>query len=202
MANELKAFRKAYRDLDLFPLLEPDQIAKFRVDYGAPTIAKLEQMVVDSMSTEKFILAGHRGCGKSTLLARFCQRLGKEEFFVVFFSIVDWIEMSDVNHINMLFAIAVELMEKAETHEIAIPESTKRSFYHWFAEQTQIETEQVEAHLSGGYNLFELLKARLRVDAGIRNEIKLKFERRVSELVSQIDQIAAEVQAARNFGRH
>ncbi|NET35028.1 MAG: AAA family ATPase [Cyanothece sp. SIO1E1] len=193
----LESFRQAYRDLELFPLVEQKQIADFRVDYGTLTIAKLEQAVADSASTGKFIFAGHRGCGKSTLLARFCQRM-ENEFFVVLFSIADLIEMSDVNHINILFAIAVKVMEKAEAQQIEIPSTTKATFYRWFAEQTRIETDQVSAQLSGGYNLFEIIKAKLQADATIRNEIKTKFERRVSELVNQIDLIAATVRAAAN----
>ncbi len=55
-----------------------------------------EQLVEDSPSEDgKIILAGHRGCGKSTLLYEFKRKLD-DRYFVVFFSISDTIEMSDV----------------------------------------------------------------------------------------------------------
>jgi hypothetical protein len=42
-----------------------------------------------------------------------------------------------VNHINILFAIAVNLMLEAEKQQIEIPKSTKDSFYKWFAKRTR-----------------------------------------------------------------
>jgi energy-coupling factor transporter ATP-binding protein EcfA2 len=65
----LQKFRKAYRDLELFPLIERKQIEAFRVDFADETIARLEQAVEDAPTNGKIIFAGHRGCGKSTLLA-------------------------------------------------------------------------------------------------------------------------------------
>ena len=125
----LESFREAYRNLQLLPLLEPEELARFRVDYGARVMAELEQVVEDcSPVNNKVIFAGHRGCGKSTLLAEFGRRLS-DRYFVVFFSIADMIEMSDVNHINILFAIAVQMMDKAEREKIKIKKSTKEAFY-------------------------------------------------------------------------
>ena len=42
---------------------------------------------------------------------------------MVLFSIANTIEMSDVNHINILFAIAVNLMAKAEREGVKISPS-------------------------------------------------------------------------------
>ena len=87
-SNLLESFREAYRNLQLLPLLEPEELARFRVDYGARVMAELEQVVEDcSPVNNKVIFAGHRGCGKSTLLAEFGRRLS-DRYFVVFFSIV------------------------------------------------------------------------------------------------------------------
>jgi hypothetical protein len=70
---------------------------------------------------------------------------------VVFFSISDTIEMSDVNHINILFAIAkrcceaqiaVRLMVEAEKNQVQIPQSTKDAFYKWFATKIRLEEEK------------------------------------------------------------
>ena len=46
----------------------------------------------------------------------------------MFFSISDLIEMSDVNHVNILFAMAVKLMEAAEERHIRIGSKTKKAF--------------------------------------------------------------------------
>jgi hypothetical protein len=41
----LQTFRKAYQDLELFPLINARQIEAFRVDFANDTIARLEQAV-------------------------------------------------------------------------------------------------------------------------------------------------------------
>lgn len=114
----LKVFQEAYRNLELLPLLDQKDLDRFRVDFGDEIIEELEQLVEDSPSGDgKVIFTGHRGCGKSTLLAEFGRRLA-DRYFVVFFSISDTIEMSDINHINILFAIAVKLMDEAEKQQV------------------------------------------------------------------------------------
>jgi hypothetical protein len=197
MADELlKAFQEAYRNLELLPLLEQNDLKRFRVDYGNDVIEELEQLVEDSPNRDgKIIFTGHRGCGKSTLLAEFTRRLDSR-YFVVSFSISDTIEMSDVNHTNILFAIAVNLMTEAEKQQIKIPKSARDKFYKWFAIRTKTETASLGAEASGGIELLKIVSAKLKVDATVRQEIKKEFERKISDLVAQINIIAGEIQVA------
>ena len=189
----LSNFREAYRNLTFLPLIEEEEINKFKVKYGTKVIEELQQLIEDSYKqNSKVILAGHRGCGKSTLLAELKRQLDAN-YFVTFFSISDLIEMSDVNHINILFAIAVNLMEEAEKQSIKIKNSTKENFYQWFAEHTQTNINEYKAELETGFNfngLFAWIKGVLKTNSTIRDEIKIKFERRISELVNNINQIA------------
>ncbi len=107
MSTRLEAFQRAYVNLDLLPLQGQRELEKFRVTYGEDVLAELEQLIEDDDSRDrKTIFAGHRGCGKSTLLAEFGRRCEQGNYFVVLFSIANTIEMSDVNHINVLFAMA------------------------------------------------------------------------------------------------
>ena len=196
MSQLLESFREAYRNLELLPLLTETALKKFWVEYGTETIEELEQLVEDSPSGDsKIIFAGHRGCGKSTLLAKFGRQMA-DRYFVVFFSISDSIEMSDVNHINILFAIAVRLMEEAEKQQVKIKSSTKDQFYKWFAKRTRTETEEVKAETSAGFDLFKIITGKLKADATIREEIKQEFLRKISDLIARINEIAAVVQNA------
>ncbi|MGB3293028.1 MAG: P-loop NTPase fold protein [Phormidesmis sp.] len=197
MATRLEAFQRAYVNLDLLPLRSPKELAAFRVEYGANVLAELEQLIEDDDSRDrKTIFAGHRGCGKSTLLAEFGRKCEQGNFFVVFFSIANTIEMSDVNHINILFAIAVNLMAKAEQESVEIPASLRQAFIDWFAEKTQTIETKLGTGAEVGFNLFSIIQNKLKAEATVRNELKREFERKVSELVGQINAIAAAIENA------
>ncbi|BAY16259.1 AAA ATPase [Anabaenopsis circularis NIES-21] len=192
MSDELlKSFQQAYRNLELLPLIETKDLDRFRVNYGDEVIEELEQLVEDSPNGDgKIIFTGHRGCGKSTLLAEFSRRT-QNRYFVVLFSISDTIEMSDVNHINILFAIAVNLMYEAEARRVEIPKSAKDAFYKWFASRTKTEEFNIEAETSLGFDLLKLISNKLKADAAVRYEIKQEFERKISDLIARINEIAA-----------
>jgi energy-coupling factor transporter ATP-binding protein EcfA2 len=194
----LESFREAYRNLDLLPLIVQRDLERFRVDYGNSVIEELIQLVEDSPSGNgKIVFTGHRGCGKSTLLAEFGRQCS-DRYFVVFFSISDTIEMSDVNHINILFAIAVRLMVEAEKNQVQIPKSTKEAFHKWFATKIRVEEEKFSAETSAGFDLFKLISGKLKADATVRQEIKQEFERKISELIARINEIAAVIRNATN----
>jgi AAA ATPase domain len=198
MSQDLtQKFQKAYRNLDLLPLIEQEQLDEFRVEYGQTVLEELQQLVKDDERHDgKIIFAGHRGCGKSTLLAEFGRQCA-DDYFVVFFSIAETIEMSDVNHINILFAIAVNMMLKAEKSQVDIPKSTKDSLCKWFAKRTRIESETpISAEVSVGFDLFKIISGKLKTEASIRDELKIEFERNISGLVSQLNTIASIIQAA------
>ena len=200
MTNPLLSdFQQAYNNLTFLPLIEEADINKFGVEYGTPVIEELQQLIEDSYDqNSKVVLAGHRGCGKSTLLAEFKRKLD-DRYFVTFFSISDLIEMSDVNHINILFAIAVNLMAEAEKQSIKIKNSIKEKFYNWFAEQTQTNIEEFKADVEAGskFDVFlAWIKSNLKSSTVIRDEIKTKFQRKISDLVSNINQIATVIQVS------
>jgi energy-coupling factor transporter ATP-binding protein EcfA2 len=203
-----KSFRDAYQNLQLLPLITEEQLQDFWVEYGIDVLEELEQVVENcTPDNNKMVFTGHRGCGKSTLLAEFKRRMA-DRYFVVFFSISDLIETSDVNHVNILFAIAVQLMEMAEEEKVKIPASTKRRFYQWFGQYTKTETSAIEAELEasaevgGGFNLvsivkfFAAIKSKLKANAVIREEIKTEFARRISDLIDRIDDIADAIETA------
>lgn len=194
----LEPFREAYRNLELLPLRSDKELERFAVKYGTEIIDELEQLVEDSPSEDgKIILAGHRGCGKSTLLYEFKRKLD-DRYFVVFFSISDMIEMSDVNHVSILFSIAVQMMSEAEAQNLTIKDSIKKSFYQWFAEQIRTETNQADATVETGFNFSTLLahiKGILKINSTIREEIKQKYERRITDLVAQINIIASAIES-------
>jgi nucleoside-triphosphatase THEP1 len=194
--NRIEAFQTAFRNLQLQPLISPEEISNFRVEYGDEWLDDLEQKVLDcSDYNNQLFFAGHRGCGKSTLLAEFGQRLD-DRYFTVFFSIADLIEMSAIDHINILFAIAVQMTAKADDDNIEIEQSKMDGFFNWFKERTLIEESTTKGSSETGFDLFGLIKLKLQTDNTVRDKIKTKFTKNPRDLIDTLNLIATEVALA------
>ena len=191
----LTIFQQAYRDLDLFPLIEPKEIESFRVDYGREVLVRLRQEVNASTKAQKFVFAGHRGCGKSTLLKRFAIEM-QPQHFVVFFSIADLIEPSAVTHRNILYAIALQLLRAATQQNIPIAEDIKESLLGWMTtthKQKEEKTTKSEIGL-GLDKLLQMATLKFQKEQAFRDEIERVYEKRVADLVGKADRIAAAIQ--------
>lgn len=113
------------------------------------------------------------------------------------FSIADLVEMSDVNHINILYAIALKLLSQATKQRLPIPEGTKAALQNWFTQtKSRTYSDQLKDELGVGGDLYGLFSSKLQKECAFREAIKETFERSVSELSKQIDLIAAAIAAA------
>ncbi|MEM0980879.1 MAG: ATP-binding protein [Cyanobacteria bacterium P01_H01_bin.58] len=195
-SDRYKQFTEAYRNLNLFPLLTAED-EKFRVPYGQRALAKLRSEILAVEDNGKLIFTGHRGCGKSTLLAQVARQMRNDDLFVAFFSIADMVEMSDVNHINILYSIALKLLSRATELRVPISESTKNALINWFTQtKSRTYTDQLKQEMSAGVDFFNIFRGKLQKEDSFREEIKETYERRVSDLSRQIDLIAAAIQSA------
>lgn len=198
MNDELfQRFTVASRHLNLAPLLSSEDIEQFRVAYGSRTLAVLEDALLDMEPDGKLIFTGHRGCGKSTLLNELALNMRKQGLFVSFFSIADMVEMSAVNHINILYSIALKLLQRAVNLKAPIPDTVQESLTTWFTQtKSRTYTDQLKQEMGLGGDFFKLFTAKLQKEDSFREEIKETYERRISDLTQHIDQIAAAIQAA------
>ena len=192
----LERFQQAYQDLDLFPLVEPQDIERFRVDYGLPVMVRLKREIEASVKNGKFIFAGHRGCGKSTLLKRLAIEM-QPNHSVVFFSIADLIEMSGITHVNILYAIALKLLNHAsKQRNIRVDEDVKQALLGW---NTTVRTQTSSQAISGEMGLgvdIEVVTAKLQQEKSYRDELEKTFEKRISDLVGKCERLAAAIQTA------
>jgi nucleoside-triphosphatase THEP1 len=210
LQHRLERFREAGRNLQLDPLVTRKELARLGVEYQIELVDELEQAIEDCASQDnKLVFTGHRGCGKSTLLAELEFRLTEtERYFVVRFSISDTIERSAVDHVNILFSMALQLLEVAEQRSINLKPGIKKEFYRWLGKHTQTESKAVEAEIEastettikGGIPLIlEFLakvRSKLKINSVIRQEISTEFARRTSDLVAQINQLQAYIENA------
>jgi energy-coupling factor transporter ATP-binding protein EcfA2 len=193
----LAAFQAAYQAFDLFPLIEPEDIERFRVDYGREVLVQLKQEVNASTKNQKFVFAGHRGCGKSTLLKRFAVEM-QPQHFLVFFSIAALLEPSAVTHRNISYAIALQLLSAATQTNVAIDDDIKENLLGWTNTNQKQKTERTtksEAGL-GSDKLLPMAFLQFQTKQAFREEIEQVFEKRVGDLVGKADRLAAATQKA------
>ena len=208
----LEAFRSAGRDLQLDPLVTEKDLARLGVEYQTELVERLESAIEDSVGKDnKLVFTGHRGCGKSTLLAELGFRLKDTgRYFVVSFSISDTIEQSAVDHVNILFSMALQLLEAAERRQVKLKPGIKIELYRWLGKHTQTESKAVEAEiaasgeasLEGGIpgllKFLAAIKSKLKVNSVIRNEITVEFARKISELIARINEIQTYIENSTN----
>ncbi|XHX78068.1 MAG: P-loop NTPase fold protein [Stenomitos frigidus ULC029] len=176
-------------------MIEPDEIEKFRVDYGREVLVRLKQEVNASTKAQKFVFAGHRGCGKSTLLKRFTVDL-QPQHFAVFFSIADLLEPSAVTHRNILYAIALQLLSAATKANVSVDDDIKESLLGWLTTTHKEKKEQtIKSEIGFGIDkLLNLATVKLQKEQAFRDEIEKVYEKKVSDLVGKADRIAAAIQ--------
>jgi energy-coupling factor transporter ATP-binding protein EcfA2 len=192
----LSIYQEAYRDLDLFPLVEPEEIERFRVDYGTEVLIRLKREAEASPKDGKLVFAGHRGCGRSTLLKRFSVEM-QPKYFTVFFSIANLIEMSDVSHITILYAIALMLLSRATKQRVGIPPATQKALLDWFTTaETETTTKDMKSELGAGGDIFKFISVKLKREETFRAEVKRTYERKISVLVDKANEIAGYIQRA------
>lgn len=102
-----------------------------------------------------------------------------------------------MNHVNILYAIALMLMSEATKLKVPILEQTKLTLLNWFIEtKTKTYSDQLKQEMAIGVDLFKWITGKLQKEDTFREEIKLTYERRVSDLSATIDRIAAAIQTA------
>ena len=210
LQHRLEEFRTTGLNLQLEPLLTRAALDKFGVEYQPELVDELEQAIEDDPTgTGKQIFTGHRGCGKSTLLAELRFRLLQTgRYFIVMFSIADTIERSAVDHVNILFSTAVELLEASERLEVKLKPGLKRDLYHWLGKHTQTESMAAETAIEatgevgvrGGIPLLldflAKIKSTLKVNSVVRQEISTEFARKTSDLIAQLNLIQIYIENA------
>jgi energy-coupling factor transporter ATP-binding protein EcfA2 len=210
LQQRLTVFQAAGKNLQLEPLVTQSMLAKFGVEYQLDLVDELEQAVEDAVAADnKLVFTGHRGCGKSTLLAELGFRLIESgRYFVVMFSISDTIERSAVDHVNILFSMALQLLENAERRRVKLKPGIKKELYRWLGKHTQTESQGAEAEIEvsgeagveggipGLLKFLAAIKSKMKVNSVVRQEITQEFARRISDLIGKINEIQAYVENA------
>jgi energy-coupling factor transporter ATP-binding protein EcfA2 len=209
---QLKIFQEAGKNLQLDPLVTQQDLARLGVAYQTGLGDELEQAIEDSSpQNNKLIFTGHTGCGKSTLLADLKFRMiATGRYFVVMFSIADTIERAAVDHVNILFSMALQLLEEAEQQGIKLQPGIEKDLYRWLGKHTETESQAVEAMVEvnaeaktkGGIPIvmefLATIKSKLKINSETRKQISIEFASKTSELVAKINQLQSYIEIATN----
>ena len=122
----------------------------------------------------------------------------QKEYVVVFFSVADSIEMSDVTHVNILYTIGVRLLNTASKLSIDIPKDIRSSLLNWMdTTRKTVEETTTKAEVGIGAEILGI-GFKLQRERAFREELERKYEKRISELVGYIDRLAGLIQIKMN----
>jgi len=148
------------------------------------------------LSRCQFLFSGHRGSGKSTELARLIQRLGND-FRVVEFSVMQELDLFELQYIDVLLGLALELANVATDEEIDVEESVLEHVFQFardVTEEVQVE-ERGGDEIGASLNIFAAsLSAKLQAEDVTRRTVRENVSRRITELLWSIELLTEEIE--------
>lgn len=189
--------------------LQGRALAEFYVARPKGQIEPMRIFLEDQDEPVKILFTGHRGSGKSTELNKLTSLLSSK-FLTVQFSVRRVLDPLNVTYTDLLLSMAIRLFSEVTDQRLLkrrrralIGDALLDDVYRWFTQEIVLEKivePQVDASLSANVNLlFVKLEGKVTTEAVTRRTIRERLEHRVSELVTKMDQVVAEVQ--RNTGR-
>ncbi|WP_155300810.1 hypothetical protein [Deinococcus kurensis] len=146
----------------------------------------------------KVLFSGHRGTGKSTELSRLATDLNTH--WVIRFSVREKLDVPDLNYLDIVIAVALQLLHKADQDKLSLPSHLERRIEQLGKDITR-EIENSEGWgvtVKGGlaekfFNLFSL-EGRLNREAVTRLKVRENVGPRLSEVSTLIGELALEIQ--------
>jgi hypothetical protein len=182
---------------------ELDSSASFRAYYverPESPVRKLKAMVEASAPAWHALYLGQQKSGKTTELLRLAREL-KDKFFVVFLSVTQELEPSDVKPLDLLLIMATKLADQALKRRVDVGKDIQQDLQDWLVQvsgetfQTAVKEKQLDG--GGGVKLKPLifeLDAGFKTSAVIRDEVRKKLEPRVADLVQRFDTLCDKVE--------
>lgn len=195
-------FDRAWLNFELDLPLEPNpggHMNPFYVNRTDNPINSLERQLLRPYNQPpKYFFSGHRGCGKSTelRLLAISPRIS-EKYWTVNFTIQNEANLEDIDFKDVLVAIGAKLF--CEYHQPKqkrkLPDKLLEQLNSWYGE-VQIERRDIlsgrsETEIEAGIEtFFAKIGSKMKVEPTTRKEMRQVFDRRLSELIGIINQVA------------
>jgi len=191
-------FSEAYNALSLDKELLEDK-KKYDAYYvlrGNSPIENLKAKIRMDKAYSKILYTGHRKSGKSTELYRLIHDI-KDEYFIVFFSVFDELEVSNIVYVDLLLMTALKLCSEAIKENVSFDKDLIVELNNWLTQtssevtRSMVEEKSKGKELGAKLNLFITeLGADFQTDSSSRVEIRDRLMPRTSEVIEKINHIA------------
>lgn len=189
---------KIYTNFD--PLLPLPGDSEFYVDRKNNPLNEMKWALLnDNRIPPKFLFSGHRGSGKSTELNRLMvDEEIQEKYFIVHYSIRDILDPADLKYTDILLSIGLRIFIEATDGKLKLKKKLLDELNKWIGlveiEKENIVVEGGEVTASVGLSaFFAKVQAKLKLEHTSREIVRQTIEPQVSELISTINSIIAEV---------
>ena len=147
---------------------------------------------------EKWYLIGHRGCGKSTFLQLL---LSLEEvqtkFHPILYRISDVANSNDLEHQEIIFSVASQLIEEGQKLD-AIGEKLAKRLENWGRElvETVANNENAAVNVKGGLSAFFAgFEGKLQTQHSTRKEFRRTLEPQIDDLIDIINDVTVALES-------
>jgi hypothetical protein len=203
--EEIRAtdLRRAWANFD--PYLPLPAGSKFYVHRPGRPLRRLKEALLMSQEfgkTPKYFFSGHRGSGKSTEMNRLAANPQlRERFVIIHYSIRDYADVNDLNHIDVLFTLGAQMFmqytaEDGRYQGKLNPALLKEleDLQGRISEKVRVTNKEGLAESEASFNAY-FLKAlgKIKQEEISRREIRQILEPRSSEWLQQINLIASNI---------
>jgi len=192
-------FTDAFNKLGL-QLKERKIFDAYYVSRDDSPVAELKQRILMDNSPSKILFTGHRASGKTTELRRLMFML-ENDYFVVYFSAMDELELADIDYKDVLLSMVLQTLRSIEERKIRISKDIVEDMLQLLKQLSgELVVSRVEQK-TRGFDIGAKLRAlvaeiggRYKSETVSRSEIRKTAERLIQDVLQRFDSLIAELQ--------
>lgn len=192
-------FKDAYNRLGL-ELITRVNFDSYYVARDDSPILELKNRISMDIRPSKYLFTGLRASGKTTELRRLKFML-EHEYFVVYFSVLDVLDLTDIEYVDLLLCMGLKTLEAIKDQSIDIDKDIIEDLHSLFKE---ISGEHIVSHVaekkkevSVGGRFFALIVeilGRYKSETVTRIEIREKIEKLIQDFLERFNLLIVELQ--------
>ncbi len=177
-----------------------EDLKLYYIEIAHSHIAEMKTKLILSAASRKpskMLFTGHRGCGKTTALHKLISELVEEEFFIVYYSVFDALDINDLSYIDVLFSMVTKMLEEMEKEGVTLSDEVQKRLDKWGSKtvETMIKEGKIEKKAGLGLKIFFVdLMARIKNEETTRIEIRKEIEPKITELIDILNDMVTDVE--------